>query len=252
MKKERAHRLVKKAYAKAARNSASCCGSAPCCSTDSTVALPEADLGLSCGDPVAFSQLKPGDTVLDLGSGAGRDVFTAATIVGQTGLVIGVDITPEMLALANRNLKTFSGKTGLKNVEFRPGEIENLPVEDSCVDVVISNCVINLSPDKPRVFREAFRVLKPGGRMVISDIVLNHPLPEELSTDTALYSACIAGAMLRDNYLKAIREAGFGKVDVIKEKKWSPAQAEGDPCTGNLGDLLSSVSASSITILAVK
>jgi SAM-dependent methyltransferase len=251
------HDLVKKAYGSVAKEMSSCCGSAPsCCPSTSAarspMAVPESELGLSCGDPVAFSQLRAGDIVLDLGSGAGKDVFIAAQIVGPTGLVIGIDMTPEMLDLARRNTEAFTARTGLSNVEFQEGQIENLPIDDSRIDVVISNCVINLSPDKPRVFHEVHRVLKPGGRMVVSDIVLNRELPNELKANETLYAGCIAGAMLRDGYLDAIRSAGFAQVEVIKETRWERSQAGDDPITGKIGDLLTNVSASSITVLAEK
>ena len=177
--------MVKKAYAAVAERQSSCCGRKPvsCCDKSCDVPdhpVPEAELGLSCGNPVAFSHLKKGDTVLDLGSGAGRDVFLAAQKVGSKGKAIGVDMTPEMLRLARRNAEKFRKATRLDNVEFRKGIIEKLPLADATVDVVISNCVINLSTDKPQVFREVYRVLKPGGRMIVSDIVLERALPDEL------------------------------------------------------------------------
>ncbi|MFA5138459.1 MAG: arsenite methyltransferase [Elusimicrobiota bacterium] len=227
----RAHSMVRKAYGKVAKKQCSCC-------CGSGAAVPEAsssssragggcaprpatagDLGLSCGDPVSFSQLKRGDVVLDLGSGAGKDVFLAARKVGAKGRVIGVDMTPEMLSLSRSN----AAKLKLGNVEFREGTIEELPVEGSSVDIIISNCVINLSPDKPKVFREAFRVLKSGGRLVVSDIVLEKALAPKLKADKDLYTACISGALLRKDYLKAVRDAGFRKLEVLSDQAYALA-----------------------------
>ena len=180
--------------------------------------LPEgAILGLGCGNPVAIAGLEEGETVLDLGSGAGIDCFLAASKVGPTGKVIGVDMTKEMLDLARRNAE----ESPYDNVEFREGEIEALPVDDDTVDVIISNCVINLSPDKPAVFREAFRVLKPGGRLMVSDIVLTGELPEDVKGDIYEYVSCIAGASMRDDYLRYIEEAGFSDVEVVEESSYS-------------------------------
>ena len=173
----------------------------------------EANLGLGCGNPVALASLRDGETVLDLGSGPGLDCFLAANRVGDNGRVIGVDMTPEMLERARENAR----RGGYSNVEFRLGEIENLPVADASVDVIISNCVINLSPDKPRVFREAFRVLKPGGRLMVSDIVLEGELPPVVRESAAAYVGCIAGAMRKEDYLNAIKEAGFAEVEVVEE-----------------------------------
>lgn len=166
------------------------------------------DVAFGCGNPTAIAALEPGQVVLDLGSGGGIDCFLAAKMVGPAGRVIGVDMTPEMIRLARKNAE----KVGAPNVEFRLGEIENLPVADESVDVIISNCVINLSPDKPRVFREAFRVLKPGGRLQVSDIVWTRPVPEEIRSDMEKWAGCIAGALLESEYLDHIRAAGF--VDV--------------------------------------
>jgi len=226
---------VRNRYARAAKTSSSCgCGSAPspCCggqpdwdqakaskmvgySPEELAAIPDdANLGLGCGNPTALAGLKPGETVLDLGSGAGIDCFLAAKKVGPAGRVIGVDMTPEMIDRARENAR----KNGAANVEFRLGEIENLPAADGSVDVIISNCVINLSTDKPRVFREAFRVLRPGGRMMVSDLVLQKPLPQAIRESIEAYVACIAGAMVKDDYLGAIREAGFTAVDIVSEK----------------------------------
>jgi SAM-dependent methyltransferase len=184
-------------------------------SPEELAAVPEdANLGLGCGNPTALAGLKPGETVLDLGSGAGIDCFLAARKVGPAGHVIGVDMTPEMLDRARDNAR----KSGLDNVEFRLGEIENLPVADNTVDVILSNCVINLSTDKPRVFREAFRVLKPGGRLMVSDLALKKPLPPEIRGSVEAYVACVAGAMVKEDYLAAIRTAGFADVQVVGEK----------------------------------
>ncbi len=230
---------VRDRYARAAKTRSSCCGpsASPCCggqpaldedkasqmvgySAEELAAIPEdANLGLGCGNPTALAGLKPGETVLDLGSGGGIDCFLAARNVGPAGRVIGVDMTPEMIDRARGNAR----KTGAANVEFRLGEIENLPVADGAVDVIISNCVINLSTDKPRVFREAFRVLKPGGRVMVSDLALLKPLPESIRASIDAYVACVAGALVKDEYLRAVREAGFERVEVVSEKDF-PAE----------------------------
>jgi SAM-dependent methyltransferase len=176
--------------------------------------LPEgANLGLGCGDPTADADLQPGQTVLDLGSGAGVDCFLAARRVGPAGYVIGVDMTDDMLARARANAE----RGGFNNVEFRKGEIENLPVESDTVDRIISNCVINLAPDKSKVFTEAYRVLKPGGAMNVSDIVSFGDVPPSIRADAELWAGCTAGAMDKDAYLGVIRAAGFGAVSVLKE-----------------------------------
>lgn len=218
-------------FIKTLRGTGPCCGSAPAGSTDvpsliksfskaagysekEMESVPEgANLGLGCGNPVALASLKEGETVLDLGSGGGFDCFLAAQRVGKTGKVIGVDMTPEMLDSARRN----AIKGEYKNVEFRLGEIENLPVADTSVDVIISNCVINLSPDKERVFQEAFRVLKPGGRLMVSDMVLLGKLPDKIMESAAAYSFCIAGASLKNDYIGMIEKAGFGDVKIVGE-----------------------------------
>lgn len=206
----------------------SCCGNAPdqsdtgCCGaaaqartlgySDEEIAnVPEgANLGLGCGNPVAIASLEPGQTVLDLGAGAGFDAFLAARAVGPGGKVIGVDMTPEMVAKARANAR----KGGYTNVEFRLGEIEALPVADASVDVIISNCVINLCPDKRPVYREAFRVLKPGGRIAVSDVVAREELPEDVKRDLALHSGCLAGATVESELLRILEEAGFTDVAV--------------------------------------
>lgn len=175
-----------------------------------------ANLGLGCGNPVALASLKPGEVVLDLGSGAGFDAFLAARRVGAGGRVIGVDMTPEMLARA----RELAARHGYANVEFRQGDIERLPVEDASVDAIISNCVINLSTDKARVFRESFRVLKPGGRLMVSDLVLLKPLPAAMRGNLDAYAACLAGALLKDDYLGAIRAAGFQQLEVVGESRY--------------------------------
>jgi SAM-dependent methyltransferase len=172
-----------------------------------------ANLGLGCGNPVALASLKEGETVLDLGSGAGFDCFLASQRVGPKGKVIGVDMTPEMLDRARENAR----KDGYNNVEFRLGEIENLPVADNTADVIISNCVINLSTDKAKVFSEAFRALKAGGRLMVSDIVLLKELPEFLKGSIEAYVGCIAGAMKRGDYVRTIRNAGFQDVRIVEQ-----------------------------------
>ncbi len=221
---EHLRRVIRESYAQVARSGSSCCSRTDgCCgsASDSIGYSPEelnflpegADLGLGCGNPIAIASLKAGETVLDLGCGAGIDCFLAARQVGRSGFVIGVDMTPEMIERARANAR----KGIYTNVEFRLGEIEHLPVADSSVDVVISNCVINLSPDKPQVFREAFRVLRPHGRLVVSDIVLSEPLPKALLESTAAYVSCIAGASLRQEYLAMITVAGFSNVNIACE-----------------------------------
>jgi arsenite methyltransferase len=171
----------------------------------------EANMGLSCGNPTAFASLKPGETVVDLGSGGGLDVFLAAGKVGETGKAIGIDMTPEMLALARAN----AAKAGLSNVEFYEATIDKLPLADASVDCVISNCVINLAPDKPAVFREIARVLKPGGRLAVSDIALKQPLPAEIGQNLLAYVGCIAGAIPMEAYRQGLLDAGFAHVEMI-------------------------------------
>ena len=185
--------------------------------TQDLAAVPDgANLGLGCGNPVALASLQPGETVLDLGSGAGFDAFLAAQRVGPKGRVIGVDMTPQMIERATALAKAH----GYDNVEFRLGDIEALPVADGTVDAIISNCVVNLSTDKAQVFREAFRALKPGGRLMVSDLVLVQPLPIAVAQDMDAYGACIAGALLKTDYLAAIESAGFDRVAVVSERHY--------------------------------
>jgi ubiquinone/menaquinone biosynthesis C-methylase UbiE len=193
-----------------------------------------ANLGLGCGNPIALASLVEGETVLDLGSGAGFDCFLAANNVGPRGKVIGVDMTPEMLARARENAE----RGGYRNVEFRLGEIESLPAADSSVDVIISNCVINLSPDKKRVFAEAFRVLKPGGRLMVSDIVLLKELPDFIRNSVAAYVGCISGALLKNEYLDTITRAGFQEVQVLDEAIFPIDCMANDPTANTVIDKL--------------
>ena len=248
MKKEEIQKVVRERYGKIATQSGSscCCGpnsaSSSCCGTNTNLAsaigkkigysneeinkVPEgANLGLGCGNPVALATLKVGETVLDLGSGAGFDCFLASSKVGPKGKVIGIDMTAEMLDRAKENAR----KGGYTNVEFRLGEIENLPVADNSVDVIISNCVINLSSDKQRVFDEAFRVLKPGGRLMVSDIVVLKDLPENILNSTDAYTGCVAGAIKKEDYLAAIEKSGFEFVKVVEESSFSLDCVVNDP-----------------------
>jgi SAM-dependent methyltransferase len=180
-------------------------------SADELTSIPaEANMGLSCGNPTATANLRPGEVVVDLGSGGGLDVFLAAQKVGPTGRAIGIDMTPEMIELSKRN----AAKSGIANAEFHLASIDALPLPDASVDVVISNCVINLAPDKPAVFREIARVLKPGGRVAVSDIALKQPLPDELAKDVMAYVGCIAGAISIDDYRRGLADAGFSGVVV--------------------------------------
>ena len=224
MKKHEIKKIVKESYSRIAEGSCGCCS---CGATDNiklaeslgysqeeAKALSEANLGLGCGNPTALGEIREGMVVLDLGSGAGFDCFLAAKKVGRKGKVIGVDMTSAMVAKAKRN----AAKYGFTNVEFRSGEIEDLPVEDNSIDVIMSNCVINLSPDKPGVFAEAHRVLKRKGEMLLSDIVLLKELPAAARKDKELIAGCVGGALLRDDYIRLIEEAGF-KVKVLSEDK---------------------------------
>jgi arsenite methyltransferase len=224
MKDDKVHKLVRKGYGKIAKQEQSNCG----CGCGSATGVSEqigysqeeldsvpegADLNLGCGNPVALASLKQGETVIDLGSGGGLDCFLAAAKVGETGKVIGVDMTPEMLDRARTNLK----KSKRKNVEFRLGEIENLPIADNTADVIISNCVINLSPDKQRVFNEAYRVLKPKGRLMISDMVLLKEIPDVILKNVSAYIGCISGADKKADYLNHIKKAGFKDIQIVQE-----------------------------------
>ena len=232
---------VKERYGAIAENAQQgCCGQSSCCDAASTVAesigythedlaaVPAgANLGLGCGNPIALASIEPGETVLDLGSGAGFDAFLAAARVGPAGHVIGVDMTPEMIAQARAN----AAKSGYANVEFRMGDIESLPVEDGSVDLVISNCVLNLVPDKATAFREIARVLKPGGRVAISDIVLDGPLPESLQGSENGYCSCISGAIGRQEYLAEMAAAGLRQVAIMSEA--DAAALLSSDCCGN-------------------
>ncbi|KPK71244.1 MAG: arsenite S-adenosylmethyltransferase [Acidithiobacillales bacterium SM23_46] len=238
---------VRQTYGEVAkRGEPSCgCSPSPCCgetpanlpqavssklgySAEELQAVPEgANMGLGCGNPQAIAALKPGETVVDLGSGGGFDCFLAARQVGESGRVIGVDMTPEMVSRAREN----AAKAGHANVEFRLGEIEHLPVADASVDVIISNCVINLSPDKPNVFRDAHRVLKPGGRLAVTDVVATAPLPDKVKKDLALHAACVAGAAQIEEVRSMLEEAGFthirirpvdGSKEIVRE--WAPGK----------------------------
>lgn len=186
-------------------------------SPDELASIPaEANMGLSCGNPTAYASLKPGETVVDLGCGGGLDVFLAARRVGPTGRAIGIDMTPEMIALARSNSAKAAAGKPMVNVEFHLASIDELPLANGSVDCVISNCVINLAPDKGRVFREAYRVLKPGGRFAVSDIALRKELPPEMAADIEAYVGCIAGAMLIEDYRRGLIEAGFGGVEIVE------------------------------------
>ena len=233
---QKVRQLVREGYAKIAQETSagccgpgvSCCGSAPAdaeklarelgYSVEELRALPEgSNMGLSCGNPAALAALQPGEIVLDLGSGGGFDVFIAGRKVGPAGRAIGVDMTPEMLAKARHNAAGYRARTGLDNVEFRLGEIEHLPVADNGVDVIISNCVINLSPDKPQVWREMARVLKPGGRVAVSDMALLRPLPQAVREMVEALIGCVAGAVLVEETERLAREAGLTDI-VLKPK----------------------------------
>jgi len=235
MENEKIKEHVKKRYGEIAKTECSSCSSS-CCSSSSCGPPPQyvawkigyspsdiesvpedSVLGLGCGNPVALASLKEGETVLDLGSGGGIDVFLASKKVGAAGKVIGVDMTEEMLERA----KATASENGYKNVEFRLGEIEALPVEDGSVDVIISNCVINLAPDKLKVFREAYRVLKPTGRLMVSDLVTEGELPEEVRNSFDAWAGCIAGALEKGDYLDKIAGAGFKNVKVVSQKPYT-------------------------------
>ncbi len=238
MKKDEVKKIVKKKYSKIAKSGCGCGSVSSCCnnslsaeeisksigySEEEINSLSEANLGLGCGNPVALSNINEGDVVLDLGSGAGFDAFLAAKKVGNRGRVIGLDMTEEMVLKAKKNAKKYN----YKNVEFKLGDIEDMPIESNSIDVIISNCVINLSPDKKRVFSEAHRVLKKGGKMFVSDIVLLEELTEEQRKDEELIAGCVGGAVLKDEYISLIKDAGF-KVKILGEdKKISKRQYNG-------------------------
>jgi len=225
-------RAVKEGYARIAKQATSYYSSRSCCGCadipeeiskrmgyseeEISAAPPESNLGLGCGNPVALASLEEGETVLDMGAGAGFDCFLASSRVGGSGKIIGVDITSEMVEKARANAR----KAGYTNIDFRQADLENMPVADSYMDVVISNCVINLIPNKNMVFREAFRVLKPGGRLAVSDVVLTKELPEFVKSSSKAYIGCLAGAIMKDEYLNIIREVGFSEVDVVAESSF--------------------------------
>ncbi|MDZ4657054.1 MAG: arsenite methyltransferase [Bythopirellula sp.] len=208
----------------------------------------EANMGLSCGNPTAFASLKPGEVVVDLGSGGGLDVFLAAAKVGPTGKAIGIDMTPDMLNLARAN----ATKAGLTNVEFHEASIDNMPLASATVDCVISNCVINLASDKPAVFREIARILKPGGRLAVSDIALKQPLPPELGSDLMAYVGCIAGAILIDDYVAGLKSAGFEAVQVVDTgsdlNAYAQVENQAGCCSPAMGDGLPVVSCCTPTL----
>jgi SAM-dependent methyltransferase len=221
------HQIVRERYAQIAREGkpvpeSTCCGPRPAeiaphlgyKDTDIAAAPEGANLGVGCGAPLGHAALRSGETVLDLGSGAGFDVFLAAREVGDAGRVIGIDMTPEMLDRARRN----AAVGGYRNVEFREGRIEALPVKEESIDLVISNCVINLVPDKAAVYREVARVLRPGGRVVVSDVVLDAPLPEAVAASVAALTGCVAGAAMREDYLRTVAEAGLRDIEVVDDK----------------------------------
>jgi len=218
--------VVKKTYTDVVTKDTGCGCGPSCCSPTQEVEfsesysqlegyVPDADFGLGCGIPTEFAKIKEGDTVLDLGSGAGNDVFVARSIVGETGRVIGVDMTEAMIEKANKN----NQKLGFENVEFLYGEIENLPVDDASIDVAVSNCVMNLVPDKNKAYSEVHRVLKPQGHFSISDIVLSGELPGSIRNAAAMYAGCVAGALEKSDYINSIREAGFRNIEIVKERE---------------------------------
>ena len=222
--------LVKEKYSEIAlqsktTNSASCCGAGGCSTIDLEIMsenytslegyFADADLGLGCGIPTEFAQIKKGDTVVDLGSGAGNDAFVARSIVGEDGRVIGIDMTETMIELARKN----ANKLNLHNVEFRLGDIENMPVTSNKADVVVSNCVLNLVPDKVKAFSEMYRIIKPGGHFSVSDIVLVGNLPAEIVKEAEMYAGCVSGAIQKEDYLNIISQNGFKNVSIKKEKE---------------------------------
>lgn len=256
IKSDKIKKIVREGYARAILKRKSCCPTSSCCSgldkakdisrkvgyndADLNVVPEGANLGFGCGNPVALASLREGDIVLDLGSGAGFDAFLSAQRVGKTGRVIGVDMTPEMVAKAKENAK----KGDYANVEFRLGEIEKLPVEDNSIDVIISNCVINLSPDKETVFKEAYRVLKVGGRFMVSDLVLARDLPKEIKESAEAYVGCLAGAIKKEEYLCFIEQAGFQDIKVLSESNY-PVDAMFDNLE-SAGDAIVSVKVAAV------
>lgn len=221
--------MVKEKYGEIAKKSGSCCGPASCCGTENKIVgytvmndeydnldgyMKDADLGLGCGLPTEYAGIKKGNVVVDLGSGAGNDVFVARALVGDEGKVIGIDMTQEMIDVANRNKK----KLGFGNVEFYLGEIEAMPLDNSSADVVVSNCVLNLVPNKQKAFAEIYRILKPGGHFCVSDIVIKGELPMNLKKSAEMYAGCVAGAVQYDEYLKIISDSRFKNVEVKKTK----------------------------------
>ncbi len=251
MKETEIKNSVRKGYAKIVQQDSSCCTTASSCCTsgasareisknigyteEDLQAVPEgSNLGLGCGNPIALASLKEGETVIDLGSGAGFDCFLAAEKVGASGRIIGIDMTPEMIDKARENAE----KSDHENVEFRLGEIENLPAADNTADIVISNCVINLVPDKSRVFKEAFRALKPGGRLMVSDIVLTKELPEAVKNSIEAYIGCLSGAAMMREYLETIETAGFQDVKVTGETSIPIEYMANDPTAQALMETL--------------
>lgn len=228
--------MVREGYTRVAERTGACCGGASAhadevgrkigySETDLASVPDGANLGVGCGNPTAIDALSEGEVVVDLGSGAGMDAFIAARQVGPSGRVIGIDMTDAMLTKARENAR----KGGYTNVEFRKGTIEELPLEDESVDVILSNCVINLSPEKHKVYGEAYRVLKPGGRVMVSDLVLERPLPEEIQDSVQAYVGCIGGASLRSEYLKTIERAGFSEVRIQSEASFAQVVSPDDP-----------------------
>jgi len=223
--------IVKEKYSKIAnqpktQNETSCCGRTGCCdSVDYTIFSDDysnlegynsdADLGLGCGIPTEFTHLKPGDSVLDLGSGAGNDCFVARAIVGESGKVTGLDFTEAMIEKARKN----NEKLGYRNVEFVKGDIEEMPLHDNSFDVIISNCVLNLVPDKEKAFKEIYRVLKPGGHFCVSDVVISGDLPEKIKEDAEMYAGCVSGSIQKDDYMQIIKEQNFKEIEIKKEKE---------------------------------
>ena len=247
---------VREGYGKIAQKDSACCSGVSCCgsnaddaaqlakhvgySLEELATLPDgANLGLSCGNPTALASLKPGEVVLDLGAGGGFDVFIAARKVGSTGRAIGVDMTPEMLAKARKNIAAYRDRSGFENVEFRLGEIEHLPVADNSVDAVISNCVINLSPDKPQVWREIARVLKPGGRVAVSDLALLKPLPSVIAEMMEALIGCVAGAVVVSETERMAREAGLSEIQLTPKAAYIEGMVDWqDPLYQKIADQL--------------